>query len=119
MHVVSPTWLPKHDLNKDNISRHANMDRGPHKRPQPQAKNYRQPRKLDSERNNEHIGYPISNNQSSKHAHTSDIKWNEQDGLIFFLRKRNHGFKRECGKVYRRVWSKKKKRKGDKNLIML
>lgn len=41
-HKVSPTWLSKHELNKDNTDRHAKVYERQPIRPQPYTKNYKQ-----------------------------------------------------------------------------
>lgn len=38
---VSLTWLPKYDLNKHDILRHTNVERGRLRRPQPYTRNHR------------------------------------------------------------------------------
>lgn len=47
---VSPLWLPKHDLKKNDTNRRANMDRGMLTRPQLETKNQGQLRNAESEK---------------------------------------------------------------------
>ena len=42
IHKVPPTWLPKHDLNKDNTNKHANVDSRELMRPQSHTQNSKQ-----------------------------------------------------------------------------
>ena len=70
-HEISPTWLPKHDLSKDDISGHAKVDRD---WPQPYTKSCRQPWNAEggrksSPRKNTPIGYWIPNDQPWEHTH--------------------------------------------------
>lgn len=50
-HKTSPTWLPKHELNKDS-NRHANINSGKSKTPQAYSKTCRQGRNAASGRSN-------------------------------------------------------------------
>ena len=49
-HKVSPTWLPKHELNRDHI-RHGKVDGRNPRRPQSYTENYRYLRNVESKRN--------------------------------------------------------------------
>lgn len=52
IHEVSLTRLPKYDLKKDDINRHANIAWGKLMRPQYYTKHYRELRKAEIRRNN-------------------------------------------------------------------
>lgn len=71
---VSPTWLPKCELNKD-INKHAKVDDRKIMRPQIEVKNYRQLRNAKNRSKsslgkNTPTGYPTQSNKPWKHTYS-------------------------------------------------